>query len=301
MQVCCISRSLYVPLSQLINVLQPPYYSLGIPGYPYWMWKINYQQSLPFIKSYRQNSLPSDSDEMRRIRSAARENGIYVSMGYSEIDMATLHLAQVLISPSGDILNHRRKIKPTHVERLIFGDGAGDTFEPVVETEIGRIGQLNCWENLNPFLKAYAASLGEQVSQTPAPLRLILPKVSPEVFLHCPLSSLSALKPPPNEFPRSTSPRGPFIPTNLPSITQTPTPTSATQTPTSSLPRMPSKRELTSSPLSNASPKKAWPKIPLRALKSRHQIGTTATRGFTARTEPSSRNQVKVSSKAWFS
>ena len=100
---------------------------------------------------------------MRRIRSAARENGIYVSLGYSEIDMATLHLAQVLISPTGDILNHRRKIKPTHVERLIFGDGAGDTFEPVVDTDIGRIGQLNCWENLNPFLKAYAASLGEQV------------------------------------------------------------------------------------------------------------------------------------------
>ncbi|KAK0515085.1 hypothetical protein JMJ35_002464 [Cladonia borealis] len=134
-----------------------------IPGYPYWMWKINYQQSLPFLKAYRENSLPSDSDEMRRIRAAARENGIYVSLGYSEIDMATCHLAQVLIGPNGDILNHRRKIKPTHVEKLVFGDGAGDTFEPVVDTDIGRVGQLNCWENMNPFLKAYACSLGEQV------------------------------------------------------------------------------------------------------------------------------------------
>ena len=134
-----------------------------IPGYPYWMWKINYQQSLPFLKAYRENSLPSDSDEMRRIRVAARENGIYVSLGYSEIDMATCHLAQVLIGPNGDILNHRRKIKPTHVEKLVFGDGAGDTFEPVVDTDIGRVGQLNCWENMNPFLKAYACSLGEQV------------------------------------------------------------------------------------------------------------------------------------------
>lgn len=132
------------------------------------MWKINYQQSLPFLKSYRENSLPSDSDEMRRIRAAARENGIFVSMGYSEIDMATLHLAQVLIGPTGDILNHRRKIKPTHVEKLVFGDGAGDTFEPVVDTDIGRVGQLNCWENMNPFLKAYAASLGEQVDVPPS-------------------------------------------------------------------------------------------------------------------------------------
>ena len=134
-----------------------------IPGYPYWMWKINYQQSLPFLKAYRENSLPSDSDEMRRIRAAARENGIYVSLGYSEIDMATCHLAQVLIGPNGDVLNHRRKIKPTHVEKLVFGDGAGDSFEPVVDTDIGRVGQLNCWENMNPFLKAYACSLGEQV------------------------------------------------------------------------------------------------------------------------------------------
>ncbi len=145
------------------SITKPSLTIPGIPGYPYWMWKINYQESLPFIKAYRQNSLPSDSDEMRRIRATARENQIYVSMGYSEIDMASLHLAQVMISPTGDIINHRRKIKPTHVERLIFGDGAGDTFESVVDTDIGRIGHLNCWENLNPFLKALNASAGEQV------------------------------------------------------------------------------------------------------------------------------------------
>lgn len=127
------------------------------------MWKINYQESLPFLKAYRGNSLPSDSDEMRRIREAARENGIYVSLGYSEIDIATLHLAQVLISPTGDIINHRRKIKPTHVENLVFGDGAGDKFETVTQTDIGKVGHYNCWENMNPFLKAYACCQGEQV------------------------------------------------------------------------------------------------------------------------------------------
>ena len=104
------------------------------------MWKINYQQSLPFLKSYRENSLPCDSDEMRRIRTAVRDNGLYVSMGFSEIDQGTCHLSQVMIGPTGDILNHRRKIKPTHVEKLVFGDGAGDTFESVTDTELGRLG-----------------------------------------------------------------------------------------------------------------------------------------------------------------
>jgi cyanide hydratase len=45
-----------------------------IPGYPYWMWKVNYQQSLPMLKGYRENSLPMDSEEFRRIRRAARDN-----------------------------------------------------------------------------------------------------------------------------------------------------------------------------------------------------------------------------------
>lgn len=134
-----------------------------IPGYPYWMWKVTYQQSLPLLKSYRENSLPVDSEEMRRIRRAARDNHIYVSMGFSEIDHATLYLSQVLISPTGDVLNHRRKIKPTHVEKLVYGDGDGDTFMSVVDTDLGRLGQLNCWENMNPFLKSLNIAMGEQI------------------------------------------------------------------------------------------------------------------------------------------
>lgn len=65
-------------------------------------------------------------------------------MGFSEIDYATCFLAQVLIGPTGEVLNHRRKIKPSHVEKLIYGDGSGDTFMSVTQTDIGRLGQLNC-------------------------------------------------------------------------------------------------------------------------------------------------------------
>jgi len=142
----------------------------GIPGYPYWIWTINYQESLPFLKKYRENSLPPDSEEMIRIREAARANKIYVALGYSEVDLASLYMAQVLISPTGEVINHRRKIRATYLERVVFGDGTGDTTVPVVQTEIGRVGMLNCWENMNPFLKAYSASLGEQVHIAAWPL-----------------------------------------------------------------------------------------------------------------------------------
>lgn len=107
---------------------------------------------------------------MRQIRAAARTNKIFVSLGYSELDLSSLYTTQVLISPTGEVINHRRKIRATHVERLVFGDGTGDTTESVVQTEIGRVGHLNCWENMNPFMKSYAASLGEQVHVAAWPL-----------------------------------------------------------------------------------------------------------------------------------
>ena len=143
---------------------------LWIPGYPYWMWRVNYQESLPLLKKYREQSLPNDSPEMHRIRAAAKKNSIFVSLGYSEVDLNSLYTTQVMIDSSGNIINHRRKIRATHVERLVFGDGTGDTTSMVVDTEIGRIGHLNCWENMNPFLKAYAVSLGEEVHIAAWPL-----------------------------------------------------------------------------------------------------------------------------------
>ncbi|KAK0757900.1 hypothetical protein N5P37_009192 [Trichoderma harzianum] len=136
---------------------------LWIPGYTYWGWRVNYQDSLPLLKEYHKNSLRPDSDEMRRIRSAARKAQIYVSLGYSEIEGNSLYIAQIIIDPSGEVINHRRKIKPTHVEKLVFGEGTGDSLVSVVETEIGNLGHLNCWENMNPFLKANACAQYEQV------------------------------------------------------------------------------------------------------------------------------------------
>lgn len=141
-----------------------------IPGYPYWLWKTNYMEQLPLIKRYRENSMRVDSDEMRRIRKAARDNHIFVSLGFSEIDYATCYLAQVLIDPNGEVINHRRKIKPSHVEKLVYGDGSGDTFMSVTDTDIGRLGQLNCWENMNPYLKSLNVSCGEQIHVAAWPL-----------------------------------------------------------------------------------------------------------------------------------
>jgi aliphatic nitrilase len=65
----------------------------------------------------------------------------------------------------------RRKLKPTRFERELFGQGDGSDLQ-VAQTSVGRVGALNCAENLQSLNKFALASLGEQVhiSSWPFPL-----------------------------------------------------------------------------------------------------------------------------------
>jgi predicted amidohydrolase len=71
-----------------------------------------------------------DSSEFMRIRNAARDGEITVSLGFVERKAGSLYMAQTLIGPDGVILSHRHKTKPTHIERTLFGEGTG-TYLPV--------------------------------------------------------------------------------------------------------------------------------------------------------------------------
>ncbi len=57
----------------------------------------------------------------------------------------------------------RRKLKPTHVERALFGQGDGSHLHVQDVDGIGRLGALNCWEHLQPLTKFAMYSQGEQV------------------------------------------------------------------------------------------------------------------------------------------
>ncbi|MCJ1379619.1 hypothetical protein MMC17_002721 [Xylographa soralifera] len=109
------------------------------------------------------NSLVRESEEMNRIKAAVRAAGIFVVLGYSERDGTSLYIAQSFISVDGDIVLHRRKIKPTHVERAVWGEGQADSLQSVVNSPFGRIGGLNCWEHLQPLLRFYEYTQGVQI------------------------------------------------------------------------------------------------------------------------------------------
>lgn len=100
---------------------------------------------------------------MDTIRTCARENGIAVSLGFSENENDSVYIAQALIGPDGEVKVHRRKMKPTHMERTVFGDASGQCLASVVQLPFGRVGQLSCWEHIQPLLKFHTMSQGEQI------------------------------------------------------------------------------------------------------------------------------------------
>ncbi|WP_428036400.1 carbon-nitrogen hydrolase family protein [Amphritea sp.] len=137
---------------------------LWIPGYPWWIWLGAPAWAIQkgFVQRYFDNALTYDSPQAERIRDAVRRNNIMAVIGLAERSGGTLYIAQWLIAPDGETIAQRRKVRPTHGERTVFGEGDGSDLA-VHETELGRIGALNCWENILSLNKFAMYSQHEQV------------------------------------------------------------------------------------------------------------------------------------------
>jgi nitrilase len=68
-----------------------------------------------------------------------------------------------------NLIQHRRKISPTYHERMIWGQGDGSGLR-AVESAVGRIGQLACWEHYNPLARYALISDGEQIHSAMYPV-----------------------------------------------------------------------------------------------------------------------------------
>lgn len=133
-----------------------------IPGYPWWLWLDSVAWQSQFVVQYAQNSLELDSPQFERLRDAARELNITLALGFSERDNGSLFIGQALIDSNGEVLTTRRKLKPTHVERTQFGEGDGSDIR-VVDSDLGRIGLLCCWEHVQPLTKYAMYGQNEQL------------------------------------------------------------------------------------------------------------------------------------------
>ena len=86
------------------------------------------------------------------VAAAARAHGMVVVLGVNERDHGSLYNSQVLFDADGTLLLKRRKITPTYHERMVWGQGDAAGLK-VVDSAVGRIGALACWEHYNPLAR----------------------------------------------------------------------------------------------------------------------------------------------------
>lgn len=118
-----------------------------------------------FLRYWR-GAVELDGPELTRIAEAAREHGIWVVIGVIERDGRTLYCTAVTIDASGRLVAHHRKLMPTGAERLVWGFGDGSTL-PVVDSPVGRLGSVICWENYMPLLRTAMYGKGVEVYCAP--------------------------------------------------------------------------------------------------------------------------------------
>ncbi|MTB70390.1 carbon-nitrogen hydrolase family protein [Arsenicicoccus sp. MKL-02] len=134
-----------------------------VPGYPYHLWGNSALAGMAkFTIPYHQNSLTIDGPEVQSLQAAAAEHKIAIVMGISERAGASLYMTQLIIDPDGKLVAGRRKLKPTHLERSLFGEGNGSDLA-VFDLPMARVGALNCWEHVQPLSKMALYSQHEQV------------------------------------------------------------------------------------------------------------------------------------------
>jgi len=133
-----------------------------LPGYPWWIWTESPAGGMRFVQRYCENAMVYGDAHFLRLCRAAAQHRIHVVMGYVERVAGTLYLSQATIDDNGTCLSNRRKLKPTHVERAVFGEGDGSDLV-VVDTVLGKVGALNCAEHLQPLSKYAMYAQHEQV------------------------------------------------------------------------------------------------------------------------------------------
>jgi nitrilase len=123
-----------------------------VPYYPYFAFVLApAAMGKAHLELYRQ-AVTIPGPTVDAVSQAAARRGVVVALGVSERDHGTLYNAQLLFDADGTLVQRRRKLTPTYHERMVWGQGQGDGLR-AVDTRVGRIGQLACWEHYNPLAR----------------------------------------------------------------------------------------------------------------------------------------------------
>ncbi len=144
-----------------------------LPGYPAWLdicRDVAVWDHQPMKRLYAQlleNSVVVPGPATEALGEAARKHNLTLVVGIHErvgegAGRGTLYNSILTFGPAGDLLNCHRKLMPTFNERLIWGQGDGRGLR-VVETPVGRVGGLICWEHWMPLVRQNLHAAGEDI------------------------------------------------------------------------------------------------------------------------------------------
>jgi aliphatic nitrilase len=135
-----------------------------VPYYPYFSFVQSPLQNItgPEPRKLFEEAVTVPSRATDAISKAAKQARVVVAIGVNERDGGSLYNTQLLFDADGTLIQRRRKISPTYHERMIWGQGDGSGLR-AVDSEVGRIGQLACWEHYNPLARYAMMADGEQI------------------------------------------------------------------------------------------------------------------------------------------
>lgn len=133
-----------------------------IPYYPYFSYVLAPSALAKEHLRLLEESVTVPSAETQAIAEAAKEANMVVSIGVNERDGGSIYNTQLLFDADGTLIQRRRKLTPTYNERILWGQGDGSGLR-AVDSTVGRIGQLACWEHNNPLARYALIADGEQI------------------------------------------------------------------------------------------------------------------------------------------
>jgi predicted amidohydrolase len=144
-----------------------------IPGYPAWLDSCRdaaLWDHAPVKAVYgriAENSIAIPGPGLEHLAETARLASATLVIGISErvvqgAGRGTLYNSLITVGPDGQLLNHHRKLMPTYTERLIWGAGDVEGLR-AVDTPIGRVSALVCWEHWMPLARQALHESGEDI------------------------------------------------------------------------------------------------------------------------------------------
>lgn len=118
------------------------------------------------FRRYFESAIDVPGPATEQIGELAKATGLQLVVGVIERSGGTLYCTALFFGPDGSLQGKHRKLMPTAMERLVWGFGDGSTL-PVVETPLGRVGAVICWENYMPLLRTAMYAKGIELYCAP--------------------------------------------------------------------------------------------------------------------------------------